>query len=236
MLIRPAAAALALTALFVSSAPSANAEIDYGVGSGAQVAALPGAFGAAQWTTGFLQGKPCAAPNTCVPISYFNAGDFFGAGIGTRSLDDGEHKLDDWIRSTPGKKIAMGHSLGALVIYKWLRDHSSDPTAPSPGELSFITLGAPERAGTGYAYSDPNGMFAYRKDQGLGLPANTPYKVVDVCRQWDGWCDWVPGDDRSKKGQTVLHIDYNNIDINDPANQVTVTGNITEIMVPTPGW
>ena len=76
--------------------------------------------------------------------------------------------------NTPGKKIAMGHSLGASVIYSWLRKHSNDPSAPPPSELSFITMGTPEHVPTGYIYNGPNqSMYDYRRAQGFGIPANT---------------------------------------------------------------
>ena len=233
---RVAVVAAAMAMAFGITPAPAFAEIEDGSGTGARVGVLPGAFGLPQMAMGLLQGEPCAAPNVCDPIYYFNPGSFLGGDLGLQSLNDGEQKLDAWIRNTPGKKIAMGHSLGASVIYKWLRDHSNDPTAPPPSELSFITMGTPEHRGTGLVYSDPTGMYNYRKDLGYGIPADTPYKVVDVCRQWDGWCYWIPGDDRSKKGQNSLHLQYDSIDLDDPANQVDVEGNITYVLVPTPGW
>ena len=183
-----------------------------------------------------LQGKPCAAPNVCEPVYFMNPGSFLGGNIGLMSLNDGVEKLDSWIRATPGKKMAFGHSLGASVIYKWLRLYSSDKTAPPPNELSFITSGAPERRGTGYVYTDPKGMYDYRAHEGFGIPADTPYRVVDVCRKWDGWCYWIPGDQRSETGMNQLHIDYTQIDVNDPANEIAVEGNVTYVLVPTPGW
>lgn len=234
---RRLAVLVAVMTMLLGISPPAHADIDYGAGSGAHVAALPGAFGLATWATGFLQGTVCAAPNVCDPIQYYNVGDFLGGEIGMQSLNDGEQKLQDWMSRTPGKKIAMGHSQGALVIYKWLRDHSSDPSAPPPSELSFISLASSERKGTGYALYDPTGMYAARKQYGMGLPANTGYQVTDVCIKWDGWCYWVPGDERSKKGQSTLHLDYGNVDVNNPANQVDVEGNVTYVLVPPPpGW
>ena len=60
---------------------------------------------------------------------------------------------------------------------------------------------------------------------GLRHPGqHTPYHVVDVRRQWDGWCHRIPGDERSKRGQTELHIDYTKVNLDDLANQVSVNG------------
>ncbi|MET0901360.1 MAG: PE-PPE domain-containing protein [Mycobacterium sp.] len=236
MMTRLASVAVAVTMLFGMSQASAHAEIDYGAGSGARVAALPGAFSSPQATMRQLQGRPCAPPNVCEPVTFANYGSFLGGNMGLLSLNDGVAKLDHWIRTTPGRKIAFGASLGASVVYKWLRLYSADATAPPPSELSFITDGAPERRGTGYVYSDPKGMYDYRKQEGFGIPAGTPYRVVDVCRKWDGWCYWIPGDQRSENGMNQLHIDYSQIDVNDPANEVVVEGNVTYVLVPTPGW
>ena len=237
MVRRSAVLAAVAMALLGTTAAPARADIDYGAGSGAHVAALPGAFGLASWATGFLHGTVCAAPNSCDPIQYYNVGDFLGGQIGMQSLDDGERKLQDWMHATPGRKIVMGHSQGALVIYRWLRDHSFDGAAPPPSELSFISLASSERRDTGYALFDPTGMYADRKQFGMGLPADTPYRVLDVCIKWDGYCYWVPGDERSKKGQSTLHLQYNDVDVNSPANQVDVAGNVTYVLVPPPaGW
>ncbi len=227
----------AVMMVFASSPAVATADVDYGVGSGASVGVLPGAFGLPEMAFPFLEGKPCAAPNHCDPIYYLNPAEFLGQALAVQSMDDGLAKLEQWIAKTPGKKIAMGHSLGASVIYKWLRVHSHDPSAPPPSELSFITMGTPEHQPTGLVYSDPTGMYKYRRDQGFGIPADTPYHVVDVCRKWDGYCYWIPGQsDLSEKGKSAIHIDYTKVDLDDPANQVTVNGNITEVLVPTPGW
>ncbi len=217
-------------------AGQAHATIDLGIKSGATVAMIPGAFGKGQAVFAYLKGALCAAPNVCVPISYMNTGEFLGQDLAAKSMDDGVLQLDAWIRSTPGKKIVMGHSLGSAIIYRWLRQYSNDPTAPPPSELSFITLGSSERSVTGLAYTDPNNMYAYRRAAGFDIPADTPYHVVDGCVKWDGYCYWIPGDSRSARGQNELHLTYGNFDLNDPQNEVVVTGNITRVLIPTPGW
>lgn len=214
---------------------AAHADVDDGAGTGSRVAVLAGAFAQPERTMQQLRGSVCAPPNICEPLYYMNLGQL-GPTIGQASLDDGVTKLDQWIRTTPGAKIVFGHSLGASVIYRWLRQHSFDPSAPPPSELRFITTGAPERRGTGYVWTDPEGKNQYRASEGFGIPANTPYRVVDVCRKWDGFCFFIPGDQRSLDGQmSKRHTDYSDIDLNDPANQVDVEGNVTEVLVPTPG-
>ncbi|TPG32767.1 PE-PPE domain-containing protein [Mycolicibacterium hodleri] len=227
--------ATAVALLLGMSHVAAHADVDDGAGSGSRVAVLAGAFAQPERTMQQLHGSVCAAPNTCEPLYYLNLGTL-GPTIGQASLDDGVTKLDQWIRTTPGPKIVFGHSLGASVIYRWLRQHSFDPSAPPPSELRFITTGAPERRGTGYVWTDPEGKNQYRAREGFGIPANTPYRVVDVCRKWDGFCYFIPGDQRSLDGQmSKRHTDYSDIDLNDPANQVDVEGNVTEVLVPTPG-
>ncbi|AFM18936.1 putative esterase of the alpha/beta hydrolase fold protein [Mycolicibacterium chubuense NBB4] len=227
--------AAVVTALVGTSPATAHAEVDDGAGTGARVAVLAGAFDKPERTMQQLHGSLCAPPNVCEPLNYMNLGNL-GPTIGGASLDDGDAKLDQWVRSTPGKKVVFGHSLGSSVIFKWLREHSFDPSAPPPSDLSFVTTGAPERRGTGYVWTDPEGKNRWRAGQGFGIPANTPYKVVDICRKWDGFCYFIPGDQRSIDGQmSKRHTDYSQIDVNDPANQVNVEGNVTEVLVPTPG-
>lgn len=224
-------------AVRVLAPTTGRAPIELGIGSGAHVGVVAGAFGSPQAVSEYLRGALCAAPNVCVPINYSpNTAEFLGPTSAAQGMDNGVQKLDEWIRSTPGKKIVLGHSFGSAIIYRWLREHWNDPTAPPPSELSFITLASTERSVTGYAYTDPNGMYNYRKAQGFGIPADTPYQVVDGCRKWDGWCYWIPGDSRSARGQNELHLAYGNVDLNDPANQVTVRGNVIEVLIPTPGW
>lgn len=60
--------------------------------------------------------------------------------------------------------------------------------------------------------------------------------MVDGCVKWDGYCYWIPGDSRSARGQNDLHLTYGSVDLNDPQNEVVVTGNITRVLIPTPGW
>jgi len=215
--------------------PAAHADVDDGAGTGARVAVLAGALDKPERTMQQLHGSLCAPPNVCEPLNYMNVG-LLGPAIGQASLDDGVAKLDAWVRNTPGPKVVFGHSLGSNVIYRWLRQFSFDPTAPPPSELRFVTTGAPERRGTGYVYTDPEGKNRWRAGQGFGIPENTPYHVVDICRKWDGFCFFIPGDQRSVDGQmSKRHTDYSDIDVNDPANEVTVDGNVTEVLVPTPG-
>ncbi|MFN8227711.1 MAG: PE-PPE domain-containing protein [Mycobacterium sp.] len=216
---------------------TAAATIDYGAGSGARVAVIAGVLGSPTAVMKQLNGSVCASPNKCDPIYYFAVGDFLGPLFGRWSIDDGVSKLDAWIRATPGPKIAMGHSFGAVIITSWLRKYGSDPTAPSPAELSFITLASPENRSSAYAYSGRSAMFDYRVQDGLGIPADTRYRVVDTCRKWDGWCDWHPDNiSTSQWGMFWLHTDYTNLNLNDPANDVVVKGNVTYVLLPTPGW
>ena len=235
--VAEAAAPVEVAPAATTTTATTAATIDYGAGSGARVAVIAGVLGSPTAVMKQLKGSVCASPNKCDPIYYFAVGDFLGPLFGRWSIDDGVSKLDAWIRATPGPKIAMGHSFGAVIITSWLRKYGSDPTAPSPAELSFITLASPENRGSAYAYSGRSAMFDYRIQDGLGIPADTRYRVVDSCRKWDGWCDWHPDNvSTSQWGMFWLHTDYTNLNLNDPANDVVVRGNVTYVLLPTPGW
>lgn len=225
MLVFIAAVALAL-GLF--SAPPATAQ------EGATVANLAGAWSSPFSTMKHLRGAHCAAPNTCVPLNYSN----LPIGPGRSSIDSGVGSIDNFVRTTPGPKIVVGASLGALAIYAWLRQYSGDPTAPPPSELRFITIASPERNGTGrvWSYSESARREKYGNHSGIGMPTSTPYSVIDVCREWDGWCYWIQGDKRSERGASQLHVDYRMVDIDDPANVVVNEGNVRWVLSPTPGY
>ena len=217
-----------MLAVVTAIAPPAKAQ------DGATVANLAGAWSSPYFTMKHLRGAHCAPPNRCIPLDYSN----FPIGPGRSSIDSGVTSIDNFVRTTPGPKVVVGASLGALAIYAWLRQYSHDPTAPPPNELRFITIASPERKDTGrvWSYSEEARRDKYGNHSGIGMPLDTPYNVIDVCREWDGWCYWIPGDKRSERGASQLHVDYRMVDINDPNNIVATDGNVRWVLNPTPGY
>ena len=183
-----------------------------------------------------LHGAFCAAPNTCIPVDYLALpGQTFNeAGA------DGVIKEVNALPANGQAIILMGHSEGAQVIYSVLRRWQANPaTAPAPSHVSWISMGNPDNRFGGFQtkaklVQDP-------------LPDNTPYTGVEVIRQYDGWADW-PDDPTNTlavlnaiAGEFLVHPDYTNVNINDPANvRYTPTlpdgtpGKVTYVWVPNP--
>ncbi|MDZ5085480.1 MULTISPECIES: PE-PPE domain-containing protein [Mycobacteriaceae] len=159
-----------------------------------------------------LQGTLCRAPNNCVQIRQFL---WDPNGITT---------IETTIDATPGTKVVFSYSEGARSVADWMEQHADDSDAPSPDELSFVLIGNPTRA---YGGSDKKVM------------PQTQYQVIDVSRQYDPASDF-PDDPtnfiallNSLAAFTVIHTDYEGVDMYDPANIVWKEGNTTYVFVPT---
>ena len=159
-----------------------------------------------------LQGTLCQAPNNCVQIRQFL---WDPNGITT---------IETTIDATPGTKVVFSYSEGARSVTAWLEQHADDADAPSPDELSFVLIGNPTRA---YGGSDSKGM------------PQTQYDVIDVSRQYDPASDF-PDDPtnliallNSLAAFTVIHTEYEGVNLYDPANIVWKEGNTTYVFVPT---
>jgi hypothetical protein len=159
-----------------------------------------------------LQGALCQAPNNCVQIDQFL---WDPNGLAT---------IETTIDTTPGTKVVFSYSEGARSVTDWLNEHADDPDAPSPDELSFVVIGNPTRA---YGGSDSQVM------------PQTQYQVIDISRQYDTASDFPDNPFNllallnSLAAFTVIHTDYEDVDMHDPANIVWKEGNTTYVFVPT---
>jgi hypothetical protein len=161
-----------------------------------------------------LQGSLCQTPNTCVPVDTF-LWDPNGVAV-----------IDTAIDTTSGDTIVFGYSQGAVMVTRWLLQHAGDVDAPSPDELSIVLIGNSTRA---YGGANANSV----------VMPETQYHVLDVARQYDPAADY-PDDPfnllavaNAWAGFTTIHINYEGVDINDPANAVWTVGNTTYVLVPT---
>ncbi|MDG4666427.1 PE-PPE domain-containing protein [Mycobacterium sp. 236(2023)] len=159
-----------------------------------------------------LRGTLCQAPNNCVRVDQFL---WDPNGIAT---------IEATIDATPGTKIVFSYSEGARTVTDWLVAHAGDADAPSPDELSFVVIGNPTRA---YGGSDSDVM------------PQTQYQVIDISRQYDFASDFPDNPLNlltllnSLMAFTIIHTDYENVDMYDPANIVWKEGNTTYVFVPT---
>lgn len=175
----------------------------------------------------FLQGRFALPPYTMEEIKY-------PASFKKTSIDEGVTALDAALRATAGQKIVLGHSQGAQVCARWMREFDSDPTAPDESELMFILTGNPLRATGGYIIDRPE----VGGEIGIPTPLTTRWNIVDVARRWDGFADWVTSEDdktavqNARSGMSGHHTTpaYDNVDIYDPGHTVWNSGNTTFIL------
>ncbi len=111
--------------------------------------------------------------------------------------------------------IVFGFSQGAVVAGCWLDEYADRPDAPHPARLRFVLAGNPSRARGGTP-------LARRKTRD-----DSQYRVLDVARRGDAFANWsgVSGFLSKLLGLFVTHKAYDDVDINDPANEVEVVGN-----------
>jgi PE-PPE domain-containing protein len=140
----------------------------------------------------------CDPPNHCETIFYNN---------NQVPPTDGVQKLDTWINETPGPKIVVGYSLGALVACDWMRQQTSQDQ-----DLRFILVG------------------------GSHLPNNS-YPITNIVRQYDQWADPPNDLTNTLAVNNILasdeHIRYTAGDLTDPTAVRWQDGNIAEVLIPT---
>jgi hypothetical protein len=213
----------------------AMAEVRLAASQGATLLTLEGGLIGIQhifhFTPRQLQGSLCTSPNVCTPVDYpaWPLGQYFN--------DQGADRLIDAINAQPADGppiVAFGHSQGGQVIYTAVRRWLADPAnAPDPANVSWVSIGNPENAFGGVKKQD-------------GLPPNTPYKGIEVIKEYDGWADAPSGPFNllswlnAQVGRSTTHVwGYFDVDLNSPDNTYYRPtdingnpGNITYVFVP----
>jgi diacyltrehalose acyltransferase len=157
-----------------------------------------------------FQGAVCRSPNSCTLVYY----PWFVTPLGVTALQDA-------VTTTSANKIIVfGYSNGALVAEQWLEQHLNDPNIPSSDVLSFVVIGNPAREWP-----------------------QSPYQVIDVSRQYDAASDY-PNNPASPyyllaimnagAGFWINHLNYRDVNLDDPANAVWTVGNTTYVLTPSP--
>lgn len=184
-----------------------------------------------------LRGELFRYPYTRVTVPYTN----FPLNVYAKG---GMNKLDDYLHRYVGQKIlVVTHSMGSQVVMKWLREKG--PTSDiNPTEVTFICTGNPERKYNGF----PDGGDYPGGPGGTGLPAGgTPYRVIDIARQYDFWADHPNDEGNSTAMRNVdpkgsglgsgnpVHLDYSGVSANpnDARNFSITEGTVTYVWCPT---
>lgn len=175
--------------------------------------------------------------NTFVGVDYPNSW------FSEANILAGVASLDANIAAYPGAKIVFGHSMGAVVITRWLKDHSAACTVPAE-DLSFVLIGNSVNKFTGLmaeARQSIPWLVDFLTGNNTNPPADCRYPVTDFVRQYDPWADFPNVPNAPYYGQavadalistsitlpTLVHTDYVNNSLDDPTNAVYVEGNYT---------
>ena len=169
-----------------------------------------------------LQGSMCGTPHNCVPVNW----------TPTFYVPAGATALDAAMAAQPaGPYTVFAYSQGAEVVEQWLKDHADDPDAPNPADVKFVLIGNPTRV-----YGGTGSLF------GEVVPPSQ-YQVVDIAREYDFAADF-PNKPSSPfyllaianagAGLVTVHLNYRDVNVDDPANTEWTAGNTTYILVPTP--
>ena len=161
------------------------------------VISIPGYnfFGPGGYDTENFGGAIYDAPNTYIPGTWKNNQ------LSESSANDDMNTLNGYMGTylpSPGERLVItGHSRGAQIIYKWLREMA--PTSSyDPDDYLLVCAGCPERYLTGRSYirtddfpptsPGPNeGGFGV----GWGLPADVSgFRTLDITMQYDEWSDY----------------------------------------------
>ncbi|MGK2869539.1 MAG: PE-PPE domain-containing protein [Mycobacterium sp.] len=188
---------------------------------------------------------PAKLSNTVVPAGDTYIATEYPASLNLdRSLRIGMPVLHQNLRTTSGKVLVAGYSLGALLVEQLKRDIAESDDPPSPLELSFLQIATP--------FVPNGGIFA--RFPGLSIPdvvsamgpgQPTQYDTTYIVNEYDLWGDFPAYFNpvailNAVLGHEYAHVDtwYDQVDPTDPANHVKevtdpVTGGTeTYILVP----
>ena len=158
----------------------------------------------------------------------------YPASLAAHSIERGVSALNDLLRSTPGEVLVFAHSQGAQVVSRWLRRYAAAQDAPDPDRVSFLLIGNLLRkyGGSGVGTREVDKVIA------LPTPNDTPYRVVDVKLQYDGWAD-KPTTPRlwanlnALKGKFAIHsLGYRKADLADPGRKQYRENTTLYVMLP----
>lgn len=156
----------------------------------------------------------------------------YPASISRNTITKGVAALDEALRHTGGPIIVLAHSQGAQVASHWMREHATDRSAPPPSRLIFLLLGNPLRSsgGRGIGHREFGGTV------GAPTPTNTPWRIIDVARRYDGWADPPLSENNqlasknARLGRMTYHTHYDDVDLDDPTSTIWNFGNTTYVL------
>jgi len=159
-----------------------------------------------------------------------------------RNAAKGVVALDAALHRTDGPVVVFGHSMGAQVASKWLREYGGHSDI-DPARVTFLLCGNPERkyGGALFAPSAPRFLGGMMKAQpsygGPGIPDDTRFTVLDYSRQYDWWSDYPTSVSPSRaaiaNASQAIHMDYWRVGLDDPDVRSYTEGTRTYLLKPT---
>ena len=139
--------------------------------------------------------------------------------------------LNDYLLKVKEPSVVVGMSMGTQLAYKWLRDYGPHVNV-DPDKVSFVMCAPPENKYGGVSYFGPDVYKGGGPYGGIGLPDDTPFKVHNLIRQWDGVADYPNVEKPSflatanaALGMAVIHSFY--WDVTAAGGESITEGNVT---------
>ena len=179
-----------------------------------------------------LQGRMCPKSKPCATVPYDPLIVILIPGVPMLGLAENIARLNSSIESPtiPGKKVVFAFSGGSRDTLGWMQEHADDVDAPGQDDLSFVLIGNPTRLHGGSS-SIIGGQ--------LMDPDTVPYDVLDIAQQYDFIADFPQNPfnmlalANAMAGFVYLHLDYSDVDVDDPDNYVWTQGKVTYVFAPT---
>ncbi|CAA0106925.1 putative PPE family protein PPE42 [Mycolicibacterium vanbaalenii] len=174
----------------------------------------------------YLQGAGCEAPRNCQEVLYWWI-------ISTTTYEIGVNEnltnLDYAINRADGPKIVYAFSGGARIATAWLTERAEDSDVAAD-DLSFLLIGNGTRK--------YGGASTWTLGDAITAPP-TRYAVIDVAREYDPVADFptnpfnLLATANALAAFNIVHMNYRDVDLDDPDNYVWTEGNTTYVFVPT---
>ncbi|WP_099023327.1 PE-PPE domain-containing protein, partial [Mycolicibacterium palauense] len=179
-----------------------------------------------------LQGAVCATLAACNEVYYSWIVSVYGLELG---VEDNVDRVDFALENTDGAKVLYAFSGGARVATVWLSEHDgSGADDPDPSELTVVLIGNGGRKYTGASAVQLGSSW---------VTPDTDYTTIDIAQEYDPVADF-PNDivnlifnplavANALMAFESIHMNYAQVDLDDPNNIVWTEGNTTYVFVPT---
>jgi diacyltrehalose acyltransferase len=157
-----------------------------------------------------------------------------------RALRDGVAQAKIAVRQTHGQVVVVGESMGSMVAWRLAEELAAGDDPPDPASIRVVLIAPPEAGAAEYFKEGtfiPILNYTVRR-----IPVDMPYETAIVIGEYDGWAD--PPDRPwnllalANAGFGIAYVHGRPMFLVDPGqvpkSNITVNGNVTTYLVPTP--